>query len=236
VSQIARLFYQKKLDGSDPKVPLRNVREDVYELTPGYDSAYKLLSRMVASHTIRRHKSGIMRGQDLYSLYSQGKGPSPMNYEHEVACGDLYVAFQQTGKVASWATSWKPHQYAEYARAAGVNPDAMLELEGCSQVIFFEVDMGNEKYETLDHKVQKYRTLQLSTSPFAVVFLFRDNALRRCSWKERAVQFNDRVAAKHNMGRQFSAAPHHMLATDPLGAWIGSYRSPDLFSVLDLAR
>jgi hypothetical protein len=237
VSQVARLFYAVRADGSPAVSAFRRPRpDDEYQLTPGYGSAYDMLKRMVKDRAVRKHKSDVKGGQDLYSLHEDAHYPARGNFDHEVACGDLYVAFRQTGKVATWSTRWKPHQRDSFAKATRINPDAVLELEGASQVIFFEVDLGNEGYQTLDKKVKKYRDLATLTSAFAVVFLFKDNARRGCYWKERAVQFNARVGAKHERGKQFSAACHSMLVEDPFGKLVFSYKSKELFSVLDLAR
>ncbi len=208
----------------------------MYDLEPGYDSAYTMLGRMVADQLVRKHKAGYSWEQDLYSAYADRRGPSTKQFGHEVACGDLYVAFQKTGLAASWSTRWKPHQRHQFARECGINPDGMLELDGCSQVIFFEVDMGTEDFRKLDAKIDRYVNLATMTSPFAVVFCFKDNPQRAVTWKPRALAFNADVAAKRGRGRQFSAAPHYLLRDAPLAQCIFSYKSPVMFSVLDLAR
>lgn len=195
-----------------------------------------MLQAMVRAKAIRKHKSGEKGVHDIYSTWDDVDGPAAGNFAHEVAVGDLYVAFRETGKVARWSTRWTSDEYHGFAKECGVNPDAVVYLEGAGQTIFLEVDMGQMSYARLNAKVERYKKMAGRTSPFAVVFLFADNAHRGVTWKPRAEHFNEHIAKEHGRGKQFSVGCLSMLIEDPLGECIYSYKSRELFSVLELAR
>ena len=215
----------------------RRPRPDAeYELAPGYEAAYQILQGMVNDRLVAKHKSGMKGAHDLYSLHHNRRGPSRMNYQHEICCAELYVAYRLSGKLAGWSAGWTPDLYRRVGRGSGLNPDAILELEGSNQTVFFEVDMGTESYDTLDSKVQRYLQLDGRIRPFVVVFTFQDNADRNCTWSQRTGFFLDNIAERHGRGKQFSGACHYALVNEPLEPAIFTYSGTEKLSIVDLAR
>jgi len=207
---------------------------EMYELVPGYDSARKICLRMKAANLLDYHKTTDKTNPGFWCLKGR-PAPSKWNWQHEVDAGNLMIAFRNTDLLISWDAKWDADEYREFAKKHGVNYDRRMQLEGVSQLVFIEVDRGNEDLGVLREKVQKYIRLAQSFpgDPFVVIFTLQ--ARLSSNLAERANSVLERVLKPFGRGKQFVIAPHEMLLRDPMGKVLVSYSDPSSsFSVLDL--
>jgi hypothetical protein len=77
------------------------------------------------------------------------------NYEHEMACAEVYILFRH-------------HPWGAYFQVGGLIVDRVLEING--KRFYIEMDMGTEKPEELYSKIERYR--QSAGSGEKVLFVF----------------------------------------------------------------
>ncbi len=98
-------------------------------------------------------------------------GLKELKLKHELLCGNLYVAFELTGKLDWWEAI---QDYDSF----GLKPDRQMIYEG--KIVFWEVDRGTEDYFTdkgIKGKIDRYIALSKSRPErrFHVCFTTVDN-------------------------------------------------------------
>jgi len=211
-------------------------------MAPGYWSAQKLLFQMAKDRDLKivypTDKLGRKQNNtnQLYMLNLR-EAPALQNWYHEIDCADLFVSYHKTGLMLSWASKWNPDQWNAFAKNVRINYDRKLELKGCQQVVFFEVDKGNETPDKdIRNKIEKYITLANTVSdPFVVIFTLQDNPGRKRRDYIRATLL-EKTFSRAKRGRQFLLCNHEDLVFDPLGKHLVCDPGDNArkFSILDL--
>ncbi len=192
-------------------------------MSPGYWSAQKLLCKMAKDKEVKVvypiDKLGRrMTNQNQLYMLKRRRAPALGNWFHEMDCADLFVSYFKSGRMTSWNSKWNPDQWDAFAKETGVKYDRKLELEGCQQVVFFEVDKGNETPDgQIREKIEKYLKIDEQTNdPFVVVFTLQDNPGRKSREYVRRTLL-EKVFPKFRRGRQFLICNHEDAVFDPLG-------------------
>src|ERR1043166_5500459 len=124
--QLARLLYPDEYQKNQRKV---------------YDRLVKNLAYLKKENLLKSKDYGLGK-ENLWSIKrhplnkEQGYSPAPdihtFKYEHEKACGDVFVSLALTGKLYSWQA---------HKRIGRVIPDRIAEME---DMIYIEVEMGSQ--------------------------------------------------------------------------------------------
>jgi hypothetical protein len=80
-------------------------------------------------------------------------GLKELKLKHEILCGNLYVAYELTGRLVWWKA---PLDYDSF----GLKPDRTMIWDG--KLVFWEVDRGTEDYHTergIKGKLDRYTAL-----------------------------------------------------------------------------
>ncbi len=179
----------------------------------------RLLKRMVEDGVIRSSYYSPT-DPELYFLPAI-RALTEYQIKHEKLCGDLYVAYENTGAMKHWEV---PAGYEEMEKL-GLEPDRQMLLNGV--ICFLEVDRGTEDYFTkkgILGKVQRYIELARlhPGKRFHVIFTAIDGkqtAKARCS---RILE----LLEDYPRGNQFLTLPHRWAVSEPLGAVYMSPKSP----------
>lgn len=238
VSQIARLFYAEKRDGNQPRIQVRRPRPtDVYELPPGWQSAYEQIKRMqkrgelkIVPYTL--HGQQIRNIQRLIMLPKDKL--SHQNWEHEITRGDCYVTLHNTGLLTGYRSRWSDGEKDDFAEQHGIYFDSHFDLKDNPATFFLEVDMGTEYWEReLDLKVQDYSGLMLSMPQQPMYALFVTGVKENGLIASRLKSFGKCFKA-HGRGQNFLVTPTELFLEDPLGAIWASERSTQPVSLTAL--
>jgi hypothetical protein len=239
VSQITRLFYSQKKDGSPARKHPRQPRPgQIYDRPEGYDTCLQQVRRMVAYGEIEfvpcKLQGKVLTNIQYLVMLKGDRAPSYQNWAHEIARGEYYVAFHRTGRVAMWRTKWHKDEWEDIGKKHKIRFDNLMELTDCPYLFFIEVDMGTEFWsDELEEKIINYAGLadSMPQVPFYVLFPLQVKA--GMSIKERAKAFNRKFAA-HGRGHSFMIAPHEFLVKDPFGPVWDDYRSNEPVSLAEL--
>lgn len=86
-------------------------------------------------------------------------------YEHEKACGDVFVSLALTNQLYEWE--------GEGDQKSGFRHDRKFSLQGAPW--YLEHEQGNQKYKVLRAKLERYCQLWSSNrEPFGVLFTVKD--------------------------------------------------------------
>lgn len=94
----------------------------------------------------------------MYSLKGKRKPLALSNYDHELACADVFVGFKSTGQLEDWA--YYPNDFST------VEPDRKARLTGIRQDLYLEIDRGTEPGWKLEKKILWY-----PSGPHQVIFV-----------------------------------------------------------------
>jgi hypothetical protein len=122
------------------------------------------------------------------------------NYDHELACGDVYIGFKRTGKLENWV------YYPKEFEAIRLKPDRKAKLEGIRQELYLEIDRATEPLWKIEKKVENYLKVSEGRS-FQVVFVAPS--------KSRAQGILG-VLMRYQRGNQFLVSLQEWIALDPL--------------------
>jgi len=125
-------------------------------LVSGYHKTNAMLQRMVAEKLIVKLSRPHVTLDYMYALKGKRRSLALSNYEHELACGDVYVGLKQTGSLEEWVY---------YPRFTSVEPDRKARLQGIRQDLYFEIDRGTEPLWKIENKVNFY-----PSGPYQVIF------------------------------------------------------------------
>jgi hypothetical protein len=137
-------------------------------------------------------------------------------YNHEVAGGDLYIAFHNL--CVYWSAN-------EVLGGGELVPDRTMIFQGVK--IYFEIDLGNMDEARLRSKIDRYR--RYAGPGEKVIFVLRDGMYKI---ESTAVWILD-YAKYQRLGNFVTVAVHGKIIKDPLGQVIGSPKD-GLINLLDL--
>lgn len=123
-------------------------------------------------------------------------------YEHEKACGDVFVSLALTDRLLEWQ--------GEGDQKSGLRHDRLFRIGG--PVNYLEMEMGNHARDTLRNKVKQYLDLYRKTGgTFNVIFSFQT---------EDEIEDMVGIFAESRVGKQYAAVLQTELVSDPLSARI----------------
>lgn len=137
-------------------------------------------------------------------------------YGHEVAGGDVYIAF---------------HNLCEYWSAKEVlgggelEPDRTMVFRGAK--FYIEIDMGNMEWARLKSKIDRYR--RYAGAGEKVIFVLKDGQYKA----DEVAKWILGYAAELKLGNFITVAFHEMITKYPLGQVIGSPKDGRI-SITDL--
>ena len=145
-----------------------------------YDRLVKNLAYLKKENLLKSKDYGLGK-ENLWSIKrhplnkEQGYSPAPdihtFKYEHEKACGDVFVSLALTGKLYSWQA---------HKRIGRVIPDRIAEME---DMIYIEVEMGSQN--KIKSKATLYQQLYRETrEPFQVLFVVQTDKQLQNARKE----------------------------------------------------
>ena len=126
-------------------------------------------------------------------------------YNHEVAGGDLYVAFHNL------CDYWSAN---EVLGGGELVPDRTMVFQGVR--FYFEIDLGNMDEARLRSKIDRYR--RYAGTGEKVVFVLKDGMYKIESTATWILSY----AASLRLGNFVTVAVHDRITKDPLGQVIGS--------------
>jgi len=135
----------------------------------------------------------------MYCLRRTRKALKVSNFDHEKACGDVFIGFARTGLLEAWEYYPKPYKYA------GLEPDRAASIQGIRQKLYIEVDQGTEPLWQIEEKLNKYLSV---SGEFQVVFV--------ASTETRAEAILN-LLSNFQRGNQFLVTTLEFIATDADG-------------------
>jgi hypothetical protein len=203
-----------------------------YDLPPGYQSAYQRIKSMEADGLVKILKYKNDRWVPALVMLDTQRPPAFQNWDHEIARGDVYVAFQKTNLLTHWDSSWDISEYHNFAKNHRINYDMRMELEGSDMVYFWEVDMGSETRHELINKIEKYAGLQdsMPQNPFAVLIAIETSNEAMQKKLQRVVGW----CKEHGRGHRFLVGSLESLTARPLGDLFVDSRNVEAVSVLNV--
>ncbi len=126
-------------------------------------------------------------------------------YNHEVAGGDLYIAFHNLCEY--WSAN-------EVLGGGELVPDRTMVFQGVR--FYFEIDLGNMDEARLRSKIDRYR--RYAGQGEKLVFVLRDGMYKIESTATWILGY----AASQRLGNFVTVAIHDKIIKDPLGQVIGS--------------
>jgi hypothetical protein len=234
ISQIATLFYAERADGTPANVIPRKPRPgDDYEMVPGYDSAYQRIRDMRKDGKVKFELYNDDNKVHGLIMLPKEKPPARTNWDHEIDRGDLYVAYQNTGKLMSFDSKWPIEEFRGYAKDHRILFDSRMELNGIEPFFFVEIERDTETWETLEQKVSKYAGLADSMPQHPFYVLFTVQLTYSLDIKKKVDKFKD-IIVRHGRQKNFLLGPHFMVVQDPLGYVWDDCRTEKPVSLLDL--
>ena len=156
---------------------------------------------MLERKLVKHQKRENLNEPDLWML-GDIERIKPSKYYHEIAKGDLYVAYRECDE-------W----YNEIPIGEGLRSDCSMDYKGVR--VHFEVDLGSEPMDDLFNKIENY--IRHCPSGDKTIFVLRDGVRRtaRTTGNNLYAYLIDR-----KRGRQFSWTLLDMLKKDPFGEWL----------------
>jgi hypothetical protein len=133
------------------------------------------------------------------------KSLNEINYRHEVACADVYVALKSTGQELIWIS--KDDQ------KKGFRFDRAFEIFG--RKFFLELETGthfDKRFEVIPKKIESYLKLE---GYFHVIFCVMDFD-DRVTFKRYGQEILN-IISEYRRNAQFLITPHSAFIQDPLG-------------------
>ena len=137
-------------------IPRKPRPGELYELPPGYDSAYQRVRAMCDDGAVKMVKYKNDKSVPALIMLPKENAPALTNWDHEIDRGDFYVAYHLTGKITSFDSKWPIDEYRGYAKDHRIFFDSRMDLEGVAPFFFVEIERDTEIWETLQEKVEKY--------------------------------------------------------------------------------
>lgn len=137
-------------------------------------------------------------------------------YNHEVAGGDLYIAFHNL--CDSWSVN-------EVLGNGELVPDRTMIFQGVR--IYFEIDLGNMEEARLRYKIDRYQ--RYAGPGEKVIFVLKDGQYKA----EEVAKWILGYAAKQRLGNFITITFHEMITKYPSGQVIGSPKDGQI-SITDL--
>jgi hypothetical protein len=135
-------------------------------------------------------------------------------YEHEKACGDVFVTLVVTGKLWGWG--------GEGNQEAGFRHDRSFKLYADLPVWYLEMETGSQKEGTWRVKLDNYVRLSREVKePFIVLFTMPD---------EKAMDSIIRLYGEYKLGDRYAVCVHEDLVQYGLKAGIATRFGNELLS------
>lgn len=141
-------------------------------------------------------------------------------YRHEMACGDLYVAFH------TLCEFWERHEddTVEY--------DRKMVYRGLT--IFFEVDLGTESPKIIESKLSRYRKrFQRERQPFFVIFALKEH---RENVRDRGHKIIPLIREMGVAGNFYLLCHHAQLVHNPTGEVLYHAIDDRLTGLLEMSK
>lgn len=169
--------------------------------------------------------------QYLYAYHPYRFPENFFNRKHEIACGDIYVAYKVTGKVKHWDAEPEAHKKL-LGLSHKLKYDRRMLLTFNDAPIYWEVDRGTEDLEVIAGKVKAYQMFHKSVNfRFYVIFTVKDT--RYGTIEERCEDIVNTIAECDTPGFQFLVARHSDVVKNPMGKVFLPVNKPDGFLSLD---
>jgi hypothetical protein len=144
------------------------------------------------------------------------------NWEHEYACGQLYVSFCISTNILEWR-AWHDKEF----RDRGLLYDRLMvcDIGEKIKIILFEVDRGREVYADLEEKIKGYLNLG-RTHPdrrFHIIWPTMDSHPDKYTGRPKQTAESRKEGIKRLLEKmkllsnQFVVGTHKAIVEDPLG-------------------
>jgi hypothetical protein len=188
-----------------------------------------MLSHMLKDGQVERYREHASESY-LYSLPGVYAMTKYANRQHEIDCGDVFVALVNTEKLQYWDAIWQEDEKSiktDYR----VWYDRRFQFD--DKLFFLEVDRGTEDLEAFEAKIKKYLKLaQDSNTKWYVLITiqgYRQSAPKRAQ-NIAGVLEHLNVAPFH-----YLIGFHDVVLTDALGKVWSTWKRPlDQLSLTDL--
>lgn len=118
---------------------------------------------------VKRYKVDADLNKPYFYALPDTKALNRHNFEHELACAQVYVSYVTTGRVQEWR-AFHDREFLELRLLY----DRLMVLG--NRIFFWEIDRGRETYAELKDKIGKYLYLgKLHPQRFHVIFATTDS-------------------------------------------------------------
>lgn len=231
IEQLAALNPYKK-DGSvlKPLLPKGRARER----TGAYSMVGKTLRLLLRGKEnpdglltrFREHPSE----QYLYAYHPYRFPENYFNRKHEIACGDIYVAYKVAEVLKHWDAEPEAHKKL-LGLTDKLKYDRRMLTTFNDSPFYWEVDRGTEDLDVITAKVKAYQKFgQQVDFRFYVIFTVKDT--RYGTINERCEDIINVIAECETVGFQFLVARHADVVKNPMGQVFLAANRPDRFMSL----
>src|ERR1019366_5538265 len=150
-SQISRLMPEPRR--GTPLKPF--ITKPNREFPPSYPRTRDMLATLLKREQIKRWRDHASESY-LFCLPEVDIPTNFYNRQHEIDCGDLFVAYFNTGKLQYWDALWQEDEKGIKDNYR-VWYDRRFQLD--DKLFFLEVDRGTEDLDAFETKIKKYLKL-----------------------------------------------------------------------------